>query len=402
MSNRFNGPTRHFRSRSILATAIASILAAPTVSWTQTADATLRGSAAANSEITAKNVATGITRRTKAGADGSYTLVGLPPGTYRVDAGPGTETTVTLTVASTATLDLNSGTSEPVAEGTIGEITVSAQRLTEVKTSEIGSTVSLHQIQTVPQLTRNFLEFADTVPGVVFTVDGNGRTSIRGGAQNENSVNVYIDGVGQKGYVRSGLTGQAGDTQGNPFPQLAIGEYKVITSNYKAEYDQISSAAVTAETRSGSNEFDSEVFGTYSEDGWRAKTPGELAAGEKSPSKVKEFGFAVGGPIMQDVMHFFLTYEGKRYTSPTTVAVNGNTPPDIAAQLPAAARAELGPTTLPFDENLFFGKLDWEPTVNDRFELSSKVRRESSLGDQAGTGTAPSASIETKNSGVLP
>ncbi len=68
-------------------------------------------------------------------------------------------------------------------------------------------------------------------------------------------MNLYIDGVGQKGYVRSGVSGQAGDTQGNPFPQLAIGEYKVITSNYKAEYDQISSAAITALSRSGTNEF---------------------------------------------------------------------------------------------------------------------------------------------------
>ncbi len=100
-------------------------------------------------------------------------------------------------------------------------------------------------------MTRNFLEFADTVPGVVFEVDASGRTSIRGGAQNKNGVNLYIDGVGQKGYVRSGVSGQAGDTQGNPFPQLAIGEYKVITSNYKAEYDQISSAAITALSRSG-------------------------------------------------------------------------------------------------------------------------------------------------------
>ena len=105
-------------------------------------------------------------------------------------------------------------------------------------------------------MTRNFLEFADTVPGMVFQVDASGRTKIRGGAQNENGVNLYIDGVGQKGYVRSGVSGQAGDTQGNPFPQLAIGEYKVITSNYKAEYDQISSAAITALSQSGTNEFE--------------------------------------------------------------------------------------------------------------------------------------------------
>src|SRR5688572_10796410 len=63
--------------RSILGTAIASILAAPGVVWAQSADATLRGSAPAEAEVTARNVATGLTRRTKANASGSYTLAGL-------------------------------------------------------------------------------------------------------------------------------------------------------------------------------------------------------------------------------------------------------------------------------------------------------------------------------------
>ena len=78
----------------------------PGIVWAQSADATLRGKAPASTAVTAKNVATGVTRRTQSSADGNYTLPGLPPGTYRVDAGPGTETTVTLSVASTATLDL--------------------------------------------------------------------------------------------------------------------------------------------------------------------------------------------------------------------------------------------------------------------------------------------------------
>src|SRR5438270_7060414 len=128
---------------------------------------------------------------------------------------------------------------------------ISAQRLAEVRTSEIGTIVSQQQIETVPQLTRNFLEFADTVPGMQFKVDAAGNSSLQGGAQNASSVNVYIDGVGQKNYVKEGGVSGQFFTQGNPFPQLAIGEYKVITSNYKAEYDQISSAAVTAETKSG-------------------------------------------------------------------------------------------------------------------------------------------------------
>src|SRR3990170_1557195 len=95
----------HF-SRTILGAAIATALASPGITWAQTADATLRGKAPANTAVTAMNIATGATRRTQASASGHYSLPGLPPGTYRVDAGPGTETTVTVTVAYTSTLDL--------------------------------------------------------------------------------------------------------------------------------------------------------------------------------------------------------------------------------------------------------------------------------------------------------
>src|SRR5262249_9150686 len=185
---------------------------------------------------------------------------------------------------------------------------------TDVKTTEVGATISLHQIETIPQVTRNFLEFADTVPGMIFTVDNSGHTKLQGGAQSANSVNVYIDGVGQKNYVKEGGVAGQFSSQGNPFPQLAIGEYKVITSNYKAEFDQISAAAVTADTKSGTNEFHGETYGQYTDQDWRSKTPTEIGTDSpKTPSKEKEYGIAVGGPIIQDQMHFFLTYEAKRY-----------------------------------------------------------------------------------------
>ncbi len=373
---------------SFVASALASAACVPSLTWAQESGATLEGKAEADSEITVKNVDTGLTRHTKAGSDGTYTIVGLPAGTYKVDAGPGTEQTVTLSVASTASLDL----------GKLETVTVSGTRLVETKTSELGYIVSERQIETVPQLTRNFLEFADTVPGLVFNVDHSGKTTLRGGAQNDNSINVYIDGVGQKGYVRSGLSGQTDNTQGNPFPQLAIAEYKVITSNYKAEYDQISSAAVTAETRSGTNHFEGQVFGTYTSDHYRAETPGELNTNPnvKTPSKDKEFGLAFGGPIIQDAMHFFVTYEGKRYNTPVTVNIGGNVPANVVAQLPPSALAQLGPASVAFNENLYFGKLDWEATGNDRFVVSTKVRRENGDGN-IGTGQAQSSSVRTLN-----
>src|SRR3984885_3076129 len=387
--------------KTLLATAIAATLATgagvPIVSWAQTADATLRGTTAANAEVVARNIATGVTRRTKAAEDGSYTIPGLQPGTYRVDAGPGTETTITLTVASTATVDLATGGAE--AATALGEITVSSKRIIETRTSEVGETVSLQLINTVPQLTRNFLEFADTVPGMNFSVNSSGQTSLTGGAQSSSSVNVYIDGVGQKNYVLQG--GVAGQyfTQGNPFPQLAIGEYKVITSNYKAEFDQVSSAAVVAQTKSGTNEFHGEVYDQYTGESLRAENPSERFSGMKPPSTDKEFGASFGGPIIQDKLHFFVTYEGKRYDTPITVTPGGpgnlNGVP-IATLLPASVAAQLGSAGLPFQEDEYFGKLDFEPTDSDRFETSIKYRKENQI-ENIGPVQAASSAISVIN-----
>lgn len=379
---------------SLIGAAIGTATLGPSIAWAQSADANVRGKAAANATITAKNVNTGAVRRTTATGDGSYALIGLQPGTYQIDAGAGTEQTVTLTVASSNTLDLVAGaTPAGTATQTLEGVTVTATTLTETKTSELGTNISLRQIQTVPQISRNFLEFADAVPGMIFSVDPSGHTKLTGGAQNASGVNVYIDGVGQKNYVKEGGVAGQFATQGNPFPQLAIGEYKVITSNYKAEYDQISSAAVTAETKSGTNEFHGEFFGTYTDQDWRAKTPSELHANEQTPSKEKEYGFAVGGPIIQDQMHFFFAYEAKRFNTPKAVTpgvigVESLLPPDVAAQL--------GPSGLPFDEDLYFGKIDWEFSDRDRIEVSSKVRKEDQA-DNIGTAQAESASIIVKN-----
>ena len=388
--------------KKILASVITASVAAAAMTpsaFAQSAIATLRGKAAPGATVTAFNPQTGLSRKATAGADGTYVINGLPPATYQVDAGPGTQQNVTLTVASTATLNLAAPASAAPADASAATamegVTVSATTLNEVRTPEVAKTISLHQIQTIPQVSRNFLEFADTVPGMVFSVDDKGHTSLRGGAQNNSSVNVFIDGVGQKSYVKEGgVSGQV-NSQGNPFPQLAIGEYKVITSNYKAEYDQVSSAAITAETKSGTNEFHGETFYTYTSDKYRSRTAAE-EDGDKARSFEKEYGFALGGPIIKDQMHFFVTFEQKKFDTPVTVSPGDGAPLDSINYLPASVRAQLGPSNLPFDEKLYFGKIDWELTDRDRIEISTQVRRETQA-DNIGAGTARSASIETEN-----
>jgi len=380
-------------TRKLLTCALASCLLLGTApAFAQSSNATLRGKAPAGAQVTATNTATGQIRRVAAAADGSYALVGLPPGTYRVDAGPGTEKTVTLAVATAVSLDLEGG-GAPAPSGeatTLDTVTVTAAPLVEVKTSEVGTNVSLKQINTVPQLTRNFLEFADTVPGMQFTTDAAGHTQIRGGAQQSSAVNVYIDGVGQKSYLFGGVSGQE-QSAGNPFPQLAIGEYKVITSNYKAEFDQVGSAAIVAATKSGGNEFHGEVFGRHTDSSWREKTAGEKAPGKaKQSTHQNEYGFALGGPIIQDKMHFFVSYEGKGFVIPADPVVPGRRIA-LGDYLPESVQAKFGPVTRPFNEDLYFGKIDWDVGDNDRLEFSAKVRKEDSRDSVGGTTTADAA-----------
>lgn len=379
---------------SFVASTLASAAAGPGMVWAQSADATLSGYTTPGATVTVHNPATGLTRHGVAAGDGHYVIAGLPPGDYTADAGPGTEQSVTLQVATTTELDLGAKLAEVVVSGHAVH--------QETMTSEVGQVVSLHDIDVLPQYTRNFLEFASRVPGVQFNVDGSGNTNVRGGAQLYSNVNVYIDGVSQKDYVNGGIAGQSGPGQsgdpGNPFPQLAIEEYKVVTSNYKAEFGEAASAVILAQTRSGTNHFEGDAFSTFTNQSLRAETPAELAANKgKSSAPSWEYGVAEGGPIIQDKMHFFLTYERKTLSLQNVVLPGGGVDPAVVTPLlPANVASQYGPTTQPFTEDLGFGKVDFEPTESDRMELTGKIRTERQL-QGAANQTAASAAQHYKN-----
>ena len=92
----------------LLACALAACLitAAP-IAFAQGTAATVRGQVtnatgpAASADVVATNIATGLIRRVQSGANGSYSLAGLPPGTYRIDvtsAGATSSKTVVLQI----------------------------------------------------------------------------------------------------------------------------------------------------------------------------------------------------------------------------------------------------------------------------------------------------------------
>src|SRR5205085_6624625 len=132
--------------------------------------------------------------------------------------------------------------------------------------------------------------------------------SFAGDAQNPEQTNVFIDGVSNKNDVlQGGLAGQ--DTsRGNPFPQSAVQEFRVITQNYSAQYDHASSAIITAVTKSGGNQLNGQAFVYYQPKAWVAppKKNFQFNTLTTNPSYRRyQPGISIGGPIMKDRLNFF-------------------------------------------------------------------------------------------------
>lgn len=393
------------------ALAMAISLASAGGAMAQVATSTIRGSvtdgpaAEAGAAVVARNVASGFTTRTTANPNGGYTLSGLRPGTYEVTVttsdGQTASDTVSIGVGQVGNLDLS--VAAPVATADagatdLGDVVVVGRRLTEVRTPENATNVTTQQIQTLPQINRNFLNFAALAPGVRVSQNET-EVTISAGGQRAESVNAFIDGASLKSNVISGGIAGQDDSRGNPFPQGSIQEFRVVSQNFKAEYEQASSAIITAVTRSGTNEFHGEIFGTYRDESMITQDVFSERNGQEKPDlRVEQYGASLGGPIIQDRLHFFVNYEHKEENRAAVVDL-GRQDPRFTSQF----ADYIGTFAIPFEEDLFFGKLSFQPAEGHLIDLSVTYRDEADTTGVGGANTFERASglqQETKSANL--
>ncbi len=175
----------------------------------------------------------------------------------------------------------------------------------EIRTTENATNVTQEQIQNLPSSSRNFLDLAQLAPGVRVTPDrinGTGKT-FSSGALPADNINVFIDGQSYKNDITIGGVAAQDASRGNPFPRNAVQEFRIVTNNYKAEYQKASSAIITAATKSGGNEWTGSVFTAYQNKALVALDTFQRKDKEASPSTFQEpdysrvlSGLSVGGP----------------------------------------------------------------------------------------------------------
>jgi TonB dependent receptor len=100
----------------------------------------------------------------------------------------------------------------------------------------------------------------------------------------------------------------------------AVSEMKVTSQNYDAEFGSAVAGLVTAQTKSGSNDFHGSAFEYRRSDAQQARDPFTQFATSPLPSFVhNQFGGSIGGPIKKDKFFFFGDYQGLREKSGATL-----------------------------------------------------------------------------------
>ncbi len=334
--------------------------------------------------ITATNTASGFTHTATAGADGRFNLAGLPAATYRIEVSApsykGASKDVQVLVGQNLELDFKL-TPDLVLMENITVLGEGTQVLVDTRTTEVSTNITQQQIESLPQNNRNFLAFAGLAPGVSFTRDNDGQgQTFSSGAQDAKQVNVFIDGVSYKNDIIKGGAFMQDSSRGNPFPQAAVQEYQVLTQNYKAEYEKATAAVIAAVTKSGGNNFTGDAFYLFQDEGMITQDDFAKKRGDKKGDYERnQYGLSLGGPIIRDRMHFFLTAERNERDVVSSVFYGSEwnvAPANVKAILGAY---DTGTVVAPFESTLFFGKLSFQPTSNQSAELSIHTRDEDEI-----------------------
>jgi hypothetical protein len=338
------------------------------------------GTPVAGADVRLLNPQTGVQRSTITQLDGAYALVGIQPATYELSvtmigysAAP---REVRLLIGQTLTVDVRLTPQAVRLEG----IAVVGTRMIETRTSEVATNVTEEQMRSLPQPDRNFLNFAGLAPGITVSHAEENKQITAAGLP-ATKINVFVDGASFKNdMLEGGVHGQDA-SRGNPFPQIALQEFRVLTQNFKAEYQRAASAVITATTKSGTNEFEVNGFVLGQNKRLVNQNPGQRQICDDNasdpnfvcPPKPRyerlQLGLSLGGPIIRDRFHFFSAYENNIQTRQSIVSVGR---PEFRSQF----GQHEGTYDQPFRSHLGVAKLSYQPAENQTLSLSWNGRFE--------------------------
>jgi hypothetical protein len=198
-------------------------------------------------------------------------------------------------------------------------VTVSASDTPALKTdrADVSQVLDERAVQNLPNLNRNFTQFTLLTPGVqhsTFNISGPENP------QGTTSVTTNGSSYGVQGWLLDGTDNREpvdGIIVINPTLD-SVGELKVTSADYDAEFGGAVGGIVSAQTKSGGNDLHGDAFFYRHSGAQLARNPftqsePDPVTGQLIPGQVYgQFGGSLSGPIVKDRTFFFLDYQGTR------------------------------------------------------------------------------------------
>ena len=268
------------------------------------------GAVVQNAEVRIANTETGTRWTSQTNDGGHYIAVLVPPGTYTATITASgfvrlVSTTFSVNVTQISVQDFQ-------LEITSQAATVRVESSLKSNGAELGRVVDSRTISELPLSTRNFTQILTISPGAATylpdstAVGRNTQTiSVNGARMTQN--NVQLNGIDANTMGTSAAINIA-----IPAPE-SIQEVKVQTSLYDASFGRSGGANVQVVTQSGGNDFHGTAYEYFRNEVLNANNPFLKAAAVKRPLlRRNAFGGTIAGPIRNDNMFFFASYQGTR------------------------------------------------------------------------------------------
>jgi outer membrane receptor protein involved in Fe transport len=264
-----------------------------------------------NAQIQVTNKATGATSVATTRENGRYNVMGLEVGSgytvtaRRIGFAPVTREGVIVTLSNTTRIEFK--LTEQAAQISVVTVTASNDGF---ESSNTGTKQSVTDtvLQRLPTSARQLTDFIKLVPQV--STSGSGYSA--GGMSNRMN-NVQIDGATERDVFGLGSTGQPGGQISAKSVSLeAVKEFQVLLAPFDVRQGNFGGLLLNAVTKSGTNEFHGSLFYDFRSQDYGRNTP-VLRSTKFDQTQI---AFSVGGPIIKDKLHFFLTDEIKTVNSP--------------------------------------------------------------------------------------
>jgi hypothetical protein len=282
------------------------------------------GAAIPSATVAVKNLDTDQSQTAQTNGDGYYEVRFLQPGRYslRAEAGqftPQVLSEVVLAVGQSATLNFTMQLGEHVEHVEVSSIVPQV----DSTTAQISYVIEDQQIRALPLNGRDYLSLSLIEPGVTDISGASGSSQLSTGSGTSTSGGKFaVSGVwsreitylldGSDISVGAGFLPAPIGISGTGLGVDAIKEFRLITSDYSAQYGRKAGGVVEAVTRSGSNELHGSVFEFLRNSALDAKNYFDYATLSIPHFIRNQFGGSLGGALVKERTFFFGAYEGVR------------------------------------------------------------------------------------------